>query len=814
MKSFIRFFKISYSVYLPHLQKNNLCLLLLLASSFNLYAQHKVSGSVSDAGSQPLDHVPVVAMAESNGQSASYAVTDASGKFELEIRQPGNYYIQIEAMGFKKYKGPVFTIDASAANTALPAILLEKEASNLEEVVIVSKKPLFTQKTDRLVYNVANALASQGGSAIDALKNTPLIKVDETNNNIAMIGKSGLNVLVNNRPINLTGDALMAYLSTISSDNISKIEIITTPPAQYQAEGNSGLINIILKKNPNQGWNGNINTAATQRTFYSGRNNAILNFQNEKWSMTSGLLYGDYKTKAYETTDNTFDNGFVSSGRQDKIIQFKNFAPSVNLNYKVSSNTDLSLVYELNRSDLESDDTSDSQFAGNGVLLNSLLNKGFGKRSSTLNRIHGIVAAKLDTIGKTAEIGFQWLDNAIDDGRTNDIIEDNVSSKTNNVADNSYRLGVANLDFHLPVKKLTIETGLRYTFLDNASDVRFYDFIDGTPQINPLRTNKFNYKENIFAAYLSSEVNLSDKWSVQAGLRYEQTSYNGTSEGTAAFKRSYGNLFPTFYLNYKRSDDANYSFRYSKRVDRPRQAQLNPFQWFINPFSYVEGNPFLQPSFTDNFELTYSNNANLSLTLYHSITKDKVGYLASFLEEGKIQRLSYFNVLDAYQYGIFANYTFTKIRNLESQLSGSAYWQKTSSKDASLIPSTSGYGADLTLNNSLRVGKKEKDLVQLNYRHTFPSFDGVWTVEPFGFLSLGYRTSFFNESLAVGATASTILSKNGEIALAQARENASLRSTQEYDYQSFVLNITYKFGNAKVRGSSEKAKAEEAERIQ
>ena len=786
-------------------------IVLTLFAATPFFAQNRVSGSILDSNQKKLPDIPVILVSSTDSLSSQYSLTDSGGMFRFEVKQSGNYFIHIKASNFNEYKSPIFHLDVTNDDLIdVPIITLQESAASLEEVVITGKKRMFTQKTDRLVFNVGNSLASQGGDAIDALKNTPLIKVNETS--ISMIGKSGLNVLINDRPIALTGEALISYLSTISNERISKIEIITTPPAKYAAEGNSGLINIILKKNPNFGWNGSLASTITQRTYFSNRNNMSINYQTEKFSFSSNLLYNNNKIEAYERNQNLFSTGFFSNNRQDKINVSKDFAPSFNLNYKFNHKVDLSLVYEYNGSDFTSDDRSRSLFYDGSLLKNDLLNKGYGTIKSDFHRIHSSVTYKLDSIGKSAEFGFQWLTNKVENQRQNEINNNETLSATQNFSLNKYRLGVSNVDFDLSFNSMIIRTGARYTFLDNNSDVRFFDIASDGPVVNPALTNKFNYKEDIWAFYISSEIKLGSKWIAQGGLRYENTGYIGKSQADGkTIERNYGNFFPTFYMNYKHSEESGYSFRYSKRVDRPRLEQLNPFQWFVNPFQYVEGNPLLNPSFSDNFELTYSNNSNLSATLYHSITKGQVSYVSQFLDDGKIERYSYYNLLDVYQYGIFANYSFTKIKNLEFQFSGSSYWQKTKSDDTSLVPSTKGMGANFSINATRKFGNSSS--AQLNYGHNFPSFNGTLETNAFDFLTLGYKTSFFAKQFDIGVTVSTIISKHNEIAYKQVRSNAILNGQNEYDYKSVRLNLIYKFGNRNVKGSKRKNEAEETARI-
>lgn len=785
-------------------------IILIVFANTELNAQSSLQGKLLDKNNASIPYTPVLLINMKDSTSTNYTLTDSLGKFNFKTTQSGIYFIRVKAIGFKTFNSSKIEIDHTKTDGfQLPNIILEDDVTMMKEVTISGKKPLFVQKTDRLVFNVENSLSAQGGDALDALKNTPLLKVDETN--IGMAGKSNLNVMINGRPIALSGEALIAYLGTISSEQISRVEIITTPPAKYAAEGNSGLINIILKKNPNLGLNGTINLAATQRSKLSTRNSANINYQTEKFSLSSSLLYNYNRINAYEENENIFSSS-LSDNRQDKQVLAKDFAPSININYRISPKTDVSAIYEFNGSDFTSNDQSKSLFYNNAQLNTQLFNDGYGTINGNYHRLHTYLNQQLDTLGKSFELGFQWLDNNISNDRNNQINNNNVLAATRNTSLNKYRLGVSNLDFNLPLKRLSLQTGLRHAFLDNNSDVRFFDIVNQTPNLNEALTNVFNYNEHIFSAYVSAEMKLSKRWSAQGGLRYENTRYDGKSQSNAdKIKRNYGNFFPTLYLNYNQSDKASYSIKYSKRVNRPKLDQLNPFQWFINPLQYVEGNPLLMPSFSDNVEFTYTNNQNFSATFYHSTNHDQISYFANFLDDGKTQRYSYYNLLNSYQYGVYANYTFGKVKNLESQFSGGYYWQRTTSKDETLVPSTNGKGANISLNNSYKLGSTS--IVQLNYTQSFPSFDGTLQTNAYGFLTMAFRKSFLAKQLNVGLTASTIISKKNEIAYRQINNNAILNGRNEYDYQSIRINLSYKFGNGKLKANRQKNVAEEANRI-
>src|SRR6218665_2698463 len=213
----------------------------------------------------------------------------------------------------------------------------------VEQVNILVKKKLLERKADRLIFNVDASIASQGMDAGETLANVPMLKVDENLGTISITGKSSVNVMVNGRMLNLSGTALLNYLKSIRSENISKIEVITTPPSKYEAQGNSGLINIILKKNPNLGFSGNISSGLTQRTYHNGSTNGTLNYQTEKLSLSLKTNYIEGAKRANERYNILgASQNYSESTRKD---MWQDLTPSLNASYKINKNSEIGMEY-------------------------------------------------------------------------------------------------------------------------------------------------------------------------------------------------------------------------------------------------------------------------------------------------------------------------------------------------------------------------------------------------------------------------------------------------------------------------------------
>ena len=659
---------------------------------------------------------------------------------------------------------------------------------------------LFSQRADRLVYNVENAIASQGGDAIDALKNTPLLRIDENTNSISMLGKSSLRVMINGRPLNLSGAELIAFLRAIPNDNISNIEIITTPPARYEAEGNSGLLNIVLKRNPNHGWSGSLANSSTQRTYCSNNSSLNLNYQSEKLSLTSTFGYNYSKIKAHEGYENLFNNGFSNLGLQNKLTETHAFSSSINTHYKLNSKLELGLIYNLHHWGFLSDDASERRFYDNAQLLDRLDNHGLGELNGIFQRTNLFAIYHLDNQGKNAELGLQYMGNTADQDRRNQSIENSVPETTDNLSGNTYGIWIANLDLNLPFELVNLQAGARISLFNNSSTIRFYNMTGGQGILDPQLSNDFEFDEAISAAYISAQKNLGSQWMVQGGLRYEFTTNEGfDNDRNSLTQRDFGGWFPSFYLAYNATENQAWTFRYSRRVNRPRMDQLNPFRWYINPALYVEGNPFLQPAFINNVEMSFSNNKNLNATLYYSMTQSAATNVPVFIEDGRVSYLTTLNALDIKQYGVYSNYVLTAITGLQTQLSGSFFWSKSETNVSDLVPSTEGFGSNLSMNNTYTIAPGHTLL--LNLQQNFRTRQGSMELNPYGFISAGYRLRLLQDNLILGLVFSALLSENQEIAYTQFLPMGVARGVNEYDYTSLRLSVNYRFGNTRVRGS-------------
>lgn len=682
---------------------------------------------------------------------------------------------------------------------------------NIEGVILEGKKKLIEQKVDRMVFNVTNSIASQGMSGIDALKNTPLIRVDDQQG-ISIVGKSTVNVMVNGKMLNLSGSELTNYLQSLRSDDISKIEVITTPPAKYEAQGNSGLINIILKKNMNFGWSGNMNTSYQRNTKDGFRNGITVNYRTNKLNSSLKLRHYDNGYSPVGTRDLISDSNkiYTQEERDDRTY---GLGVNYSIDYEVSKKSNIGIIYDYGSSKYKMDSHNRSNYF-RGMVSDSILDT-YAKHNwrTPTHTLSAYYDVKLDTLGKKLSVVGNLLNN--EPNKINNFTTTNLLNLDGSIVRNEsllkYNVYSGQADFTLPYTWGTVETGAKYTFLKNKSDVGYYEYLIGQYTLNPNNSNLFNYKEQNYALYASIQKNFGEKWSAKAGLRYEYTTLEGSSPNEINqnnIKNNYGKFFPSLYLSFIPNSNNSLSINYSRRITRPDFQSLNPFRWYTNPYIYYTGSSTIQPSFNDNIELSYTYKNKLTISVYNQYTQNGYSSIARF--SNGIYSNTMENSYNQNKVGINLSYydTFFKIWEFSASMNAS------NGHTNSLIPELQNISVNsflYSLYNTIAINKSKTVFVMLNFWHSFPFTYGSTYVKDQLEFSPGIKASLFNKQLLLSAVLSDAfktVKNNGYTAYSGYRENF----TQYNDYRRFTFSLTYTFGNNNVKGTSKNIRFDEKSR--
>ncbi|RVU90949.1 TonB-dependent receptor [Flavobacterium columnare] len=767
-----------------------------------IQAQFTVTGKVVGQNNLPIPTAEVSLLTNTNVIVTSQ-LTDEQGSFKLTANQ-GNYILQVKQLGTTLIEKNITVTQNLNLGKLQP-----DDAKKLEEVTIVAKKKLIERKVDRLVFNVESSISATGGDALDALKVTPGIRVQ--NDVISMIGKSGMAVMVDDKIIPLSGDDLTNYLKSITADNIKSIEVITTPPAKYSAEGNSGLINIKLKKVKKDNWNASLGSTYLQRTYPAGFLQGSYNINKNKITFKSSFNTGKYIYRITEkhTTYFTTESWDEQSPRDIKGAFFN---PKVGLDYEVTKKSTVGFQFSTSLVNQFFDETSTIKRTNQGALLSSV-NSGSNQTLAPRTYVGNLnYTVKLDTIGKKLTVDLDYLGYNNTDKQNvesneydaNNILISGANFKLNNTNGRKIESVSLKSDVELPLKWASFETGFRVSNSSTNNDLLTYNsqVIGGTQQ------NIFNYNETTEAIYFSGTKEFSSKWKTQIGLRGEFTQTIGKSISlNETNKNNYGKLFPTVYLSYSPNNNHTFSIKYSKRINRAGFFQLNPFKLYSNAYVYAEGNPMLLPYVTHNTEFNYGYK-NIEVSVYYSY-KDNVSDQVSIVNPTNYNTHYFWqNVLTTEQWGGNINYTFDKLKWWSMNTSFEYSYNNSHSDNPVLLRNVKGNQASFSINNDFNVKKDKTILFNLNYWYDFAGVDGLDRSTSMQSLSAALKFLLLSKKLTLTLAGNDILRTQKRISSSYSN-GILIQHNNYYDNQSLRFSINYQFGNDKLKTKERKFGNEE-----
>lgn len=683
----------------------------------------KITGTVIDGSTKTIESATITLLKAADSSVYKLSVADKNGNYQFSEIAEGRYLVSISAVGHTKGFSEVFEITPTNSFVKLNTIELVPQAKALGSVVVTAKRPFIEQKPGKTVLNVDASPTNTGLNVLELLEKSPGVSVDN-DGNISLKGKQGVMILVDGKPTYMSGADLTNLLKNMQSSNLDQIEIMTNPPAKYDASGNSGIINIKTKKGLVKGMNGNTNLNYTQGVYSRYNGSLNLNYRNDKLNLFGGYNGGKYEGFNNLIIDRKFyenDNTTVK-GLSDQVSRphFKGTYHNlkVGMDYYFSKRTVAGIVLNGGLSNNDEDPTSTSYVRfPDGSIDYKIISNAFNTRkwknfTSNFNFKH-----TFDSTGR--EITFD-LDYASYSNKSKTQLNSGIFDAVNNKLGNDVILRgdipsdiniySVKVDYVHPFKSgLKLETGLKTSYVKTDNEVAYHRN-NGSGWIPDERTNHFIYDENINAAYaiLSKSVK---KWELNAGLRLENTIAKGNQlSNDSAFRRNYTNLFPNIGVGYNANEKNQVNLSYSRRINRPDYDDLNPFVFFLDSLTYGQGNPYLQPQFTHNFELSHTYNRFLTTTLNYTQTDDIITELLKQDTEKKVtfQTRENFSKMKQIGLAVMANFPVTKWwkMNIYTNVFNNHYtgiYQNGTKNDPIDIQFTSFMG---NMTNSFTIGKK------------------------------------------------------------------------------------------------------------
>lgn len=628
---------------------------LISSTGFSQQNKARLSGTVQDIETKnPLGFATIGIYTEKDSLAAG-GISEENGTFKIDVPL-GRFYAVVEFMGFEPHRTAIFMLSEEDNKVDLGTILLESTAGNLDEVIVQGEKTIMELSLDKRIFNVGKDLANAGGNASDILMNLPSIAVDPEGN-VRLRGSANVRILIDGKPSGLVSFKGSAGLRQLPANMIERVEVITNPSARYEAEGMAGVINIILKKDNNQGFNGSFELVGGIPTNLGFTANLNYRHKRINWFINYSLTHRRSPNvgKLYQETYGE-DTTFILNQSNEGVVKGLNNNIRGGLDYYFSESNVLTLSYLWRRSDARR--ITDIRYEDSWNTIDNLQSYTLRKQVETEEEPNSEISVNYkksferkghELTGTLTYLNY-WENS--DQLFTQYAftpeslpIEGSavVQTSLNDEYENQY---LAMLDYVKPfAKEGKFETGFRTSFRRMKNDyIVQQENENGDFEPLPGLDNIFLYDENILAAY-GIIGNTSNKWSYQGGLRVEYTDVKTTLEETNEENpRKYTNLFPSAHLTYNLTKENAFQVSFSRRVRRPVYNDLSPYVTLSDSRNFFSGNPDLNPEYTNSFELghiNYFDKGTLFTTVYYRSTNDKIERLRSVDENGNSTTLPY-----------------------------------------------------------------------------------------------------------------------------------------------------------------------------
>lgn len=787
-----------------------------------LFAQ-KIAGVVKDQQGKGLDKTTVSLLNAKDSSVVKLAVTDEAGKFSVETTG-GSFLLSLSHVGFIPQLTKV--VEVQGADVNIGELIMEKLESALAGVTVTSQKPMIEVRADKTILNVEGTINAQGQDAFELLRKSPGVIIDK-DDNLSLAGKNGVQVYIDGKPSPLSGADLANYLKSMQSSQIEAVELITNPSAKYEAAGNAGIINIKLKKNKSFGTNGSVNAGYSIGTFPKYNGGLSLNHRNKKVN-----LFGNYNINNGEnvsrmvSTSTRFDTLFAQQNRV--VFQNNSHGFKAGMDYFAGAKTIVGVTVNGNLA------SNDIHTAGPMVFTHVPTNTidrtlvANNRNDIKRDNINANLNYRYAVTGGTelnidADYGFfnirgdQFQPNYYLDYPSRDTIHKAIY---NMIAPTDIDLYSIKADYEQNYRGGRLGIGGKIGFVNTDNDFQRYNVFPSGKVLDTLKSNKFAYKENINAVYVNYNKGFKG-FMMQVGLRVENTHAKGTSEGykqlqngyyeeyDSSFNRNYTDFFPSAALTLNKNPMNQWSFSYSRRIDRPAYQDLNPFEFKLNEYTYMKGNTQLQPQYTNSFGITNIYKFRLTTALNYSHVKDIFAQIPDTVEKTKgflykqnlaTQDIVSLNVSYPFQYkwySFFATanafYSYYKAnlgggdRNIEQGVFSFTYFMQ----------------------NSFKLGKGWTGEIS-GYYSAPTLWQGVFKSKALGFVDVGLQKQLFENKATLRVGVSDIF----RTLKWQGTSNftgANMMARGNWESRLLKVNFSYRFGNSQVKAARQRKSAIEEE---
>jgi iron complex outermembrane receptor protein len=788
----------------------------------------KISVKLTSEQTSGIENATVELLKSKDSSLAKVAISDKSGLAEFDNIRFGSYLVKVSMVSFATKYSTVFSISAEQPVLQLPAMVLQVSATEGKEVLVTGRKPFIQRLADRLVVNVENSIVSAGSSAMDVLERSPGVSIDQ-NDAIGLRGRQGVIIMIDGKPTPLTGADLANYLRGLPSNAIERIDIITNPSARYDASGNSGIIDIRMKKDQRLGFNGTFTAGYGQGVYPKANTGTTFNFRDKKINLFGNYNYSYREGLNHLILDrNFYTNGsYVGGDLKDNYTRIPSdfHAIRAGADFFPDKKNIIGFVVTRNISDFRprtnnNSTVIDAQHLSTSTFQTQSMNN--GDNSNTVVNLN--FKHSFGTPGQelTADIDYgEYHSGSLSTTSTQYYKLNGSSQQPSYILKGdqagNLKLKTGKIDYVNPLKNGSkFETGYKTSYVSSDNDAKFLDLSSGTAIDDANKTNRFFYEEYNNAGYLNFSREFK-KFNLQLGLRGEHTHVKTHQvKGNTYFDSSYFQLFPSAFFNYKFKEDQTIGVSVSRRIDRPGYAQLNPFLFLIDVTTYATGSPGLLPQFTWSYELNYTvKSINFTFGYSHTTNSQNVA-IARFKDvfpnipsADNVTVQIPINLKSSDYYGITASAPVRVNKHWNMIHNANLYYNKFNGALGGTTLNTGKPAFDYRLNNTFTLDKGW--VLELNGNLTTGGQYGFMVLDPQWAIAAGVQKSILKNKGTLRFNITDIFWTN--LPKAVITYNNYIEKWHAYrETRVANLTFTYRFGKNTVQAARRRTTGSEEER--
>jgi hypothetical protein len=765
-----------------------------------------ISGKVSDEYGKPLSFVSVLLLQARDSGMVKTELTNEKGEFDLTLLASGEYFLKATLLGYETYTSAQITVNDSAIS--FPDIKLQSSDTKLNEVTVSAQKPFIEVHPDKLVVNVDNSIVSAGSSVMEILQRSPGVTVDD-NDNISLKGKQGVNIMIDGRAVPIPAADLANMLKSMPAASIEKIEIISNPSAKYDAAGTAGIIDILTKKDKGMGWNGSINGSYGQGIYPKENAGFNLNYREKKLNVyvnynanyREGFSHVDWNRSFY--TNGVFNGAYIQDNYS--VLTFHTNTAAAGLDYNFTSKTTMGFSvtgqnYHLGTTGYyyahvyDQNDQPQSDFATNNTSAGN-----WNNYAPNLHLLH-----KFDSSGEQltvdADYARYWNANTQDFtthyyalNGTEFLPPYMLHGDINGVT----QIRSLKIDYTEPLKNNAhVDAGFKTSYVTADNQPSFYNRSNGGNIFDSTKSDHFIYNEGITALYINA-VKDWKKWSAQAGLRAEQTTVYGNEEVTAqTFSNSYLKLFPSVAVQDHVNANNDIGATMSRRIERPGYDDLNPYKFFVDPSTYKEGNPYLNPALTWSAELSHTYKQRLVTSVSYSQTSNVITeVILPSTTQDRVTIQTKKNLAQMTYYGLSGSYTIPVYKWWNSITNFNAYYGMYTGDLANTYLNAGKPTFDVYTSNKFTLPKDWS--AEASFFYQAAQVYGFLNLTPISMLNAGVQKNLYDKHLTLKVSANDVFWHGNESGSSYFTGYTQV-FVAKHDTRQVTMSVVYRFGKKTV----------------